>query len=98
MRLALAVLMLGTLLGCKTPYQPLGWRGGYSEQYLGDDVYYLAIRLNRFSEKAVAEVYFHRRATEIIEENDCKEYDVLEYRAYRRRDRYRAYGKIVCLR
>ena len=65
-------------LGCATPYQEKGFTGGYSEQYLGDDVYLITIRVNAYTDQATAYEYFHRRAKEITEQNGYKRYEVLD--------------------
>jgi hypothetical protein len=96
MRTLLALLLLGALSGCATPYQRLGWRGGYTDQFLGDDTYYIIARVNRFSEEAAAFQFFHHRASEIVKANGYQRYEVLEYRSYQRDGGYRAYGRIRC--
>ena len=90
MRLVLAFLLLGLLAGCATPYQRLGWRGGYTDGFLGDHTYYIVVKVNRFSEEATAYEYFHRRANDIVLLNECGGYEIIEYRAYERRGGYRA--------
>ena len=70
------------LLGCTTPYQHrsrTGGLGGYSDQYLGDDVYLITIRLNAFTDKATAYEYFHRRARDIVRVKGYERYEVIEY-------------------
>lgn len=64
--------------GCATPYQPEGFTGGYSDQYLGNDEYLITIRGNAYTDHATVWQYFHRRAAEIVATMGCSRYEVLE--------------------
>ena len=68
------------LIGCATPYRPAGKTSGsgYSDQYLGDDIYLITVRLNAFTDKATAYEYFHRRAHEITRRRGYDRYEVIE--------------------
>jgi len=98
------------LVGCATPYQRIGLTGGYTDQYLGDDVYLITVRVNGYTDEATAYVYFHRRANEIVKENGYKRYEVLEFGTSEKRDlnyignkphviqKPMVYGRIKCYR
>jgi hypothetical protein len=98
MRGLLTLLLLAALLGCATPYQRLGRRGGYTDHFLGNDTYYVVVRVNRWSEEATAFEYFHRRASDIVRAKGYEGYELIEYRAYEQGGGYRAYGRIKCHR
>jgi hypothetical protein len=68
-------VMLGA---CATPYQPNGIRGGYKDQHLHDNVYYVAFGGNAWIDKGTAVQYFHRRAKELCTEKGFGNYRVLK--------------------
>ncbi|MBM3712946.1 MAG: hypothetical protein FJW56_05870 [Actinobacteria bacterium] len=65
--------------GCATPYQPHGFLGGYSDQYLGNDTYMIAVSVNGYTSSATAYSYFHRRASELVYQNGYRRYEVLDW-------------------
>ena len=97
-------------VACATPYQQVGFRGGYTDQYLGDDVYLITVRVNAYTDEATAYEYFHRRANEIVRINGYKRYEVLEFGASEKKglvylgdkpqviQKPRVYGRIKCYR
>ena len=68
------------LYGCSTPYQHASKSllGGYTDEYLGDDIYRITVRLNAFTDKATAYEYFHRRARELTQQKGYDRYEVME--------------------
>lgn len=61
-----------------TPYQQLGFEGGYTNQYLGNDTFLITVRVNAYTDEATAYEYFHRRANEICQQSGYTPYEVLE--------------------
>ena len=107
----LSILVLSILLiSCATPYQRMGLLGGYTDQYLGDDIYLITVRVNAYTDEATAYEYFHRRANEIVHLNGYKRYEVLEFGASEKKgivyfgdkpqliQKPRVYGRIKCYR
>lgn len=62
MRSVLAALLVA---GCATPYQPLGFKGGYSEMGAGENTWLVSFRGNGFTSAARAREGAFRRATEL---------------------------------
>ena len=62
MRLALVALALA---GCSTPYQPMGFSGGYKERRMGEDSFFVEVRVNGYTSSGTANEYLHRRAQEL---------------------------------
>ncbi|MFH2045445.1 MAG: hypothetical protein ABIK92_09905 [Pseudomonadota bacterium] len=77
----LAVCFL--FVGCAnaTPYQPMGFTGGYKDTHVKDDVYFVEVRCNAFTDHSTAVQYLHRRAMEV-----CKENGYCDYRLKGERD------------
>lgn len=59
----LAALCL--LVACRTPYQSMGFRGGYRDKSLGPDRYLVEVEVNGFTSRGRALEYLHRRAGEL---------------------------------
>ena len=64
MRLALSLIATG-LFGCATPYQPHGFRGGYTDFETQPGVYYVRVSTNAATSGGTTVRYWHRRAAEI---------------------------------
>jgi hypothetical protein len=61
-----AVILLGVLLtGCATPYQPKGFKGGYSDFVVRDGVYGITVNGNGYTGRDTLMQYWHRRAREL---------------------------------
>ncbi len=71
-------LFLIVLLSCSTPYQRMGFAGGYEDQYLGNEIYMITVSVNSYTSKSTAYNYFHKRANEITKENGYVRYEVIE--------------------
>jgi hypothetical protein len=70
---------LASIIASATPYQRMGFSGGYKDQCLDEDIYLITVRVNAYTDEATAYEYFHRRASEIVKENGYKRYEVLEF-------------------
>jgi hypothetical protein len=55
------------LLACATPYQPIGFRGGYSDFEVEPGIHYVVFEGNAHTGHAVVMQYWHRRAGEICD-------------------------------
>src|SRR5690606_4541529 len=63
MRLVIAAAL--ALVGCSTPYQQMGFRGGYRDRPMGGGRYLVEVRVNGYTSSGTALEYLHRRATEL---------------------------------
>jgi hypothetical protein len=70
--LAPAALLLAA---CATPYQPMGYSGGYSESKTAPGEYAVRVKVNGYTSGATAEAYFHRRAMELCQAEGFTGYD-----------------------
>lgn len=66
--------MLLTLASCATPYQQMGYRGGYSDRRIAENTYVIRARVNGFTGEDTAVEYAHRRAGELCPAG----YDVID--------------------
>jgi hypothetical protein len=78
-RLLLA-LSLTSLAACATPYQQMGYRGGFEDAWIRDDTYFLNVQTNAFTSQLVAAQYFHRRARELCYEHGYQDYRIVNER------------------
>jgi len=63
--------------GCSaTPYQPMGFTGGYKDSHIRDNLYYVEISTNAYTSQGTAAQYMHRRAQEVCVENGYKDYKI----------------------
>jgi hypothetical protein len=66
------------LAGCvTTPYQPMGFTGGYKDVHIRDNVYYVSFAGNAWIDTGTVVQYFHRRAKELCTEKGFGNYQVL---------------------
>lgn len=63
MRSMIVVVMLAA--GCATPYGPRGLMGGYAEQQMSEDEWWLEVNGNGFTSTVTLNFYFERRAREL---------------------------------
>lgn len=77
--LALAVLFF-MITGCSTPYQKMGFRGGYEDTPIKGNLYYVNVQTNGFTSQITAVQYFHRRAKELCIENGYADYRIFNER------------------
>lgn len=65
--------------GCaSTPYQPMGFRGGYQDESLGDGTYLVTVQVNAYTDASTAYRYFHRRSADLCRERGFSSYVVLD--------------------
>lgn len=69
MRWMLLIAMMLVLAGCSSPYQPKGFRGGYSETKLADDVYKVRFRGNGYTSAEKVEDFVLYRSAELARLN-----------------------------
>lgn len=60
-----AAIIIAVLAGCVTPYQPMGFSGGYEETPLGSDTYVVHASVNGYTSQGTAVQYAYRRAAEL---------------------------------
>ncbi|WAM25731.1 hypothetical protein [Myxococcus sp. NMCA1] len=60
-----AVLVAGLVVGCFTPYQRMGFRGGYRDTEVAPGIVLIEVRGNAFTGVDTLEDYFHQRAVAI---------------------------------
>jgi len=71
------VLVLGFLAGCSaTPYQPMGFTGGYKDAHIRDNLYFVEISTNAYTSQSTAAQYMHRRAKDVCVENGYRDYKI----------------------
>lgn len=84
MRCALSIATITlALVGCATPYQPMGAAGGFSEQKLGADTYFVVVGVNGYTDPSVLKPFTLRRAAEIAKSNGYRWFRVVDERVYR---------------
>jgi len=66
------------LMGCVTPYQPMGLSGGYADEKLGEGRYFVEAKGNGFTSKSTIFRYVHRRANELCTRDDYTSYRLLD--------------------
>ena len=63
---ALAVITVSIVLSaCVTPYQKVGYTGGYTDFETQPGIYYVSFKGNAYTSKETIILYWHRRAAEI---------------------------------
>ena len=77
--LALTFVALG-LSACATPYQPEGYRGGFSELQLSRSAWRVEFRGNGYTRPARASDFALLRATELVLAAGCTHYEVVSAR------------------
>jgi hypothetical protein len=88
MKTLFALMIVALLTGCAaTPYQPMGFTGGYEDTHIKDNIYYVSFQANANTSHTTAAQYFNRRAKEVCLENGYQ-----DYRLYGERDTSGAFG------
>jgi hypothetical protein len=64
-RYILTLIMAISISSCITPYQKMGFRGGYKNTQVQPDLYFIEVQVNGFSGKTRAVEYWHKRASEL---------------------------------
>lgn len=65
-------------IGCTTPYQAKGMRGGYTDRDLGDGTYLITVNVNGYTSRAKAFEYFTRRAHDLCVQHGHNSFVTLE--------------------
>ncbi|WP_426755280.1 hypothetical protein [Myxococcus sp. Y35] len=60
-----AAVIAGLVAGCSTPYQRMGFRGGYRDTEVAPGIVRIEVRGNAFTDVDTLENYFHQRAVAI---------------------------------
>ena len=77
MRLICSILLafcVVTVVGCATPYQPVGFKGGYSESEMGSDTYLVNFQGNGYTGMGTVQTYALRRAKELCTERGFSDF------------------------
>ncbi|MGD0405690.1 MAG: hypothetical protein ABSB10_03470 [Candidatus Bathyarchaeia archaeon] len=78
MKIAILIVIVGLTLalvsGCATPYQPKGFRGGYTDTHIKDNIYFVEFSGNAYIDTTTAVKYMHRRAKELCQEKGFSDY------------------------
>lgn len=71
------LFLLFLMCGCgATEYQPKGFKGGYEDAHIKDNLYFVEFQSNAYTDQLTTERYFLRRAKEICEENGYKDFKI----------------------
>jgi hypothetical protein len=71
------ILSLDILVGCATPYQPMGALGGYQEEQLAPDIYRVAFFGNGYTNPQTAAEYVIHRCAELTEQRGYRYFGIL---------------------
>ena len=66
------------LLGCATPYQRVGFTGGYSETQLGDNIFQVSFRGNGYTSRERASDFALLRSAELALEHGFRYFVIIE--------------------
>ncbi len=66
------------IAGCATPYQKVGFTGGYSETRLGEHLFRVNFRGNGYTSSERAADFCMLRCAELTQENGCRYFCVLQ--------------------
>lgn len=69
MKLLFALIVAVFLLGCATAYKPEGFAGGYSDNQITEDTFFVSFRGNGYIKKGQVLTYFLLRCAEITNQN-----------------------------
>lgn len=74
-------MFLVLITGCTaTPYQKMGFTGGYEDTHIKENTYYVNVQTNAYTRQATAVQHFHRRAKELCFENGYEDYRIFNER------------------
>jgi hypothetical protein len=75
----IAILFAALMLaGCATPYQRVGFTGGYSETQLGDNIFQVSFRGNGYTSRERASDFSLLRAAELTLEKGFRYFVIVE--------------------
>jgi hypothetical protein len=72
-----AIALLAMLVGCATPYQPMGALGGYQEEQLAPNIYRVAFFGNGYTDPKTAAEYVIHRCAELTEQRGFSYFGIL---------------------
>lgn len=75
MKKRVGLVLVMAIAGCATPYQEMGWRGGYDQSHLGPGMWSVRVEVNAHTSAGTALEYAYRRAGELC---GSMEFDVLD--------------------
>ncbi|MBI2058915.1 MAG: hypothetical protein HYT87_04015 [Nitrospirae bacterium] len=75
--LFLAAVLCFFSIGCPTPYEEAGLRGGYRDLQIKPGVFYVQVNGNGFTPEITLVGYFHQRAGELCRRAGFSDYSVL---------------------
>ncbi len=59
------MVVVSATIGCATPYQSMGFRGGYAESMAGPGQYVVRAKVNGFTSQGTAMAYAYQRSAEL---------------------------------
>ena len=75
------IVILAFATACATPYQRAGFKGGYEDMHLGDDVFNVSFRGNGYTGEDRVNQYFLRRCAEVTASNGYDYFIFVDQRA-----------------
>ncbi|MEK6624765.1 MAG: hypothetical protein AABY86_07345 [Bdellovibrionota bacterium] len=71
------LFLLFFLFGCgSTEYQPNGFKGGYEDAHIKDNLYFVEFKANAYTDHLTTERFFLRRAKEVCLENGYSDFQI----------------------
>ncbi|MBL7131290.1 MAG: hypothetical protein ISS45_07825 [Candidatus Omnitrophica bacterium] len=80
-KLLLIVLCLG-LVGCATGYGRKGWKGGYTDLRLQDDIFKVTFKANAYTGRDKAQDYALLRCSEVTLNNGYRYFIIVDDKSY----------------
>jgi hypothetical protein len=74
---AVAIALVAMLVGCATPYQPMGALGGYQEEQLAPEIYRVAFFGNGYTNPQTAAEYVIHRCAELTQQRGFRYFGIL---------------------
>jgi|TARA_B100000315_G_C14218198_1_gene425239 hypothetical protein len=87
-QVALISLVIILLQGCATPYQAVGFRGGYSETQLDTNVFKVSFRGNGFTSRERTTDFTLLRSAQLALNNGFKYFAIIDENTYVRHSTY----------
>ncbi len=78
----ITVFTIFVLIGCSTPYQPIGILGGYSSNKISDDYYRVIFRGNQHTKADKVNEYILQRSAEITIDNKFEYFVIYDDSSY----------------
>lgn len=72
----ITIIIALILIGCATPYQQKGIRGGYSDQPMGEGQFFVTVEGNGYTSKSTTIMYLNRRAMELCTQSGYRSYQL----------------------